>query len=386
MRTFLCSCGNQLFFDNVACMRCKREVGWCPVCAAISDVTPDGEALVCANCSTRLIKCSNFAAYNVCNRFVKQPAPDGTGQTAAGRNGDGQVVGNQAAAPQSPPPLILCDSCCYNRTIPDLSVPGNQEKWYRLEAAKRRTLCDLRLVGFPYGNASQGIKPSLVFEFKSENLPDRVYRGMGGGQKVYTGHDNGVITINVQEADELFREKLRVDMGEAQRSLLGHFRHEFGHYIWDVLVKDQREEDCIAVFGDHRNPAYDAALKAYYQNGPQPNWLLNYVSAYATMHPWEDFAETFAVYLDMVSALDTAAHGKLIPEPDLSDLEGMVDAYQKLGIALNELNRNNGLSDFLPEVIAPPIRDKLRFIHSLAKSKKPVGTAAGQPQSAPSAS
>ena len=97
--------------------------------------------------------------------------------------------------------------------------------------------------------------------------------------------------------------------------------------------------------------------------------MLNYVSAYSTMHPWEDFAETFAVYLDMVSALDTAAHGKLIPEPDLTNLEGMIDAYQQLGIALNELNRNNGLHDFLPEVIAPPIRKKLHFIHDAWPSR-----------------
>ena len=98
----------------------------------------------------------------------------------------------------------------------------------------------------------EGIQPGLVFEFNSENLPDRIYRGMANGEKVYTGHDNGVITINIQEADDALREKLRIDMNEAQRSLLGHFRHEFGHYVWDVLVKGQREEEDASPGGVRR--------------------------------------------------------------------------------------------------------------------------------------
>ena len=192
------------------------------------------------------------------------------------------------------------------------------------------------------------ITPSLIFDFKGDLIPDRNYRGLGPLQKIYTGHDNGVITINIQEADDIEREKLRVNMHEAHRSLLGHFRHEFGHYIWDVLIKDKLEPEFIRAFGDHGNPAYVSSLQAYYANGPKADWLLNYVSAYATMHPWEDFAETFAVYLDMSSSLDTAANGKLIETVDPADLDAMVDAYKKLGIALNEMNRSIGLLDFSP--------------------------------------
>jgi hypothetical protein len=328
-------------------MRCKREVGWCPVCSLVTDVTTSGDGtFTCSACSTSLTKCSNYASYNVCNRFVaRMPAQGTQGGTSAG---------------------VFCDCCRFNRTIPDLSVSGNKEKWYRIEAAKHRTFYDLNMLGFPYGTEADGIRPGLSFEFKADIVPDRVYRGMGTGQKVYTGHDNGVITVNIQEADDAAREKLRVDMGEAQRSLLGHFRHEFGHYVWDVLIKDRREPDFVALFGDHNNPQYDQALKAYYQKGPRPGWPLNYVSAYATMHPWEDFAETFAVYLDMTAALDTAAHGKLIDRPDFSNLDAMVDAYKKLGVALNEMNRSIGLLDYLPEMIVPPIREKLRFIHGMA--------------------
>ena len=353
MRTFRCSCGNQLFFDNSVCMKCKRDVGWCPVCEAIADVTTNAGAFCCSGCNTTVVKCINYASQNVCNRFVECDEPQGSqGQTSQG---------------------VFCDCCRFNRTIPDLSVKGNKEKWYRLEAAKRRTMYDLTMLGFPYGTEKDGVKPGLLFDFKGDTIPDRVYRGMAGGQKVFTGHDNGIITINIQEADPVERERLRVDMGKAHRSLLGHFRHEFGHYIWDVVVKDRREQDFIALFGNHHDPEYDVALKIYYDKGPKHNWLLNYVSAYATMHPWEDFAETFSVYLDMTSALDTAYHGRLIPEANLTDVEVMVKSYQELGIALNEMNRSNGLLDFLPEVIAAPVRDKLQFIHGLReKSSQPA--------------
>ena len=353
MRSFSCTCGNLLFFDNSICMCCKREVGWCPECKIITDViTGDDGTFVCPRCDDTLVKCDNYASSNVCNRFVIRRQGEGTqGQTSAG---------------------ILCDCCRFNRVIPDLKIEGNREKWYRLEAAKRRTLYDLDLLGLPYGNAQDNISPALAFEFKGDPIPDKTYRGMGGGQKVFTGHDNGVITINIQEADDVEREKLRVNMHEAHRSLLGHFRHEFGHYVWDVVIKGKSEPSFIARFGDHNNPSYDLALKAYYKNGPKPDWLLTYVSAYATMHPWEDFAETFSVYLDMVSSLDTASCQKLIPNVDLKDLDAMVDAYKKLGIALNEMNRTMGLLDFLPEVFAKPIREKLRFIHGMTRNGQPA--------------
>jgi hypothetical protein len=354
MRSFKCSCGNQLFFDNSICMSCKREVGWCPCCHAIVDVTSkDDGSFLCATCQTSLVKCSNYSSHNVCNRFVAIKSGEGTQkETSAG---------------------VFCDCCRFNRIIPDLKVQGNREKWYRLEAAKRRTIYDLDLIGLPYGNAADGITPPLMFDFKGDLIPDRNYRDLGPAQKIYTGHDNGVITINIQEADDIEREKMRVNMHEAQRSLLGHFRHEFGHYIWDVVIKNKREPDFIAAFGDHNNPTYDQALREYYQKGSKPEWLLNYVSAYATMHPWEDFAETFAVYLDMSSSLDTAANGQLIDPVDPADLDAMVEAYKRLGIALNEMNRTIGLLDFLPEVFAKPIVEKLRFVHSLGSKSLRLG-------------
>ena len=246
-------------------------------------------------------------------------------------------------------------------------MPGNKERWYRLEAAKRRTLYDLDMVGFPYGTEQDGVKPGLAFEFKADIVPNQVYRGMSGGQKVYTGHADGVITINIQEADDVTREKLRVDMQEAHRTLVGHFRHEFGHYVWDVLIKGRHEDEFIRAFGDYRQPDYGQALAAFYQNGAKADWQQSYVSAYATMHPWEDFAETFGFYLDVATAVDTAANCHLIPAANLPDVDAMIESVLNLGIALNEMNRNIGFLDYLPEVIAEPIKAKLRFIHGLTR-------------------
>jgi hypothetical protein len=241
------------------------------------------------------------------------------------------------------------------------------EKWYRLEAAKRRLFYDLDLLGLPYGIAPQEEGTALRFEFKADvTIVNESWRPMGLKEQVFTGHADGTITINIREADDVERERLRVQLGEAQRTLLGHFRHEIGHYYWDLLVKPKREEDFKALFGDPMNPSYEEALKRYYENGAPTDWQPQFVSAYATMHPWEDFAETFATYLDMVSTLDTAYHvGLLATSPSLQDLDAMVVQYQQVGVALNELNRSMGLLDVVPEVLTPGAKEKMEFVHQV---------------------
>ncbi len=347
MRTYKCNCGNTLFFDNSSCLACGREVGFCPTCRLISTLLPDEEGgYTCGNsaCGSKIAKCANYAEHDVCNRCV--PAE--------------QV----AAQP-------LCDCCRFNVTIPDLSVEGNLQKWYRLEAAKRRLFYDLGELGLPYGTAADGVDPPLAFDFKADVIPKSVYWRSGdtGGEKVFTGHADGKITINIREACDVEREKLRVDLGEAHRTLIGHFRHEVGHYYWDLLIRGRREPEFIAVFGDHNQPTYAEALEHYYENGPKTDWQLSFVSAYATMHPWEDFAETWATYLDMVSALDTAANNGFACTTDAihAELDDMVVRYQELGVALNEISRSVGLLDVVPEVIVTPVVEKLRYVHELVR-------------------
>lgn len=346
MQTFACACGATLFFESHRCLSCGREAGWCPACRGIValEVSPKGE-LHCTRdqCSAALVKCRNYAEEHVCNRCLRESA-----QSAA----TGEA---------------LCDCCRFNRTIPDLSVGGNRLKWYRLEVAKRRMLYDLSLLELPIGDAENGVEPPLAFNFMADVEGDARWHNVGPGERVHTGHRGGTITINLREADDLERERLRVGFDEPQRTLIGHFRHEFGHYFWDMLVRGRCEAACQQVFGDH-SAEYAAALDRYYRQGAPPNWQSSYVTAYATAHPWEDFAETFGAYVAAASVLDTAANFGLDAKVRIEqrgDLDAMMAAYRRVGLLMNEMNRSQGLLDFLPHVLTVPVLDKLRFVHSL---------------------
>lgn len=251
-------------------------------------------------------------------------------------------------------------------------MAGNLEKWRRIEAAKRRLLYTLELLNLPLSHNSAAWGPPLEFAFKGDIiLRDSSWRKLGTGERVYTGHADGTITLNIQEADPVEREKLRVDMNESHRTLIGHFHHEIGHYYWQVLVTGDWIETFKTLFGDHQNPTYSEALNRYYaQSSPPQGWEDHYISAYATMHPWEDFAETFGTYLDMVTVLDTAHHVDLQYGLDVQtcSFAEMIQQYKKLGIILNELNRTLGLLDFVPEVFSRPVAMKLEFIHDLLRS------------------
>ncbi len=354
MKAFFCSCGNKLYFENSLCLNCRREAGWCPVCKGIHAIESDGDGnYQCTNpeCKAALRKCYNYATYNICNRMVENK-----GQQKDSQN--------------------LCDYCKLTDTIPDLSVDNNIEKWYQLEVAKRRLLYLLDTIGLPYGSKQDQFELPLSFDFKQDVEPTSFmgWVSIGKGEKVYTGHANGKITINVKEADPVEREKLRVEMGETQRTLIGHFRHEIGHYYWQLLVQGKDEEGYKKVFGDHENPTYSDAMDYYYKNGPKENWSKSYISAYATMHPWEDFAETWGTYLDMIAVLDTADNTELLQQPgeDLENaqLDEMLSRYTDLSMKVNEVNRALGLPDVLPETFPEPVKIKLRYIHQLVKKHR----------------
>ncbi|SFI15344.1 zinc-binding metallopeptidase family protein [Modicisalibacter xianhensis] len=348
MRTYDCVCGNRLFFDNSQCLNCEREVGWCPACARIAALEPlaeGGYRCTYEDCGAALLKCLNYSEHQVCNRMVAMQGDiaEGEGEASA-----------------------LCDCCRYNDVVPDLSIPGHLERWAALEAAKRRLFYTLDLLGLPHGTPEESVEPPLSFSFMADAMPDAgLWRTTAGTDKVYTGHAEGHITINVKEADDVERERLRIDMNESHRTLIGHFRHEIGHYYWDVLVKGRDEENSRRLFGDHDNPTYSEALERYYDQGPPENWQERFVSAYATMHPWEDFAETFAFYLDIVSVIDTARNLGLSRVEHDDRLSSVLSAFQQVGLAVNELNRDMGLTDLVPEVITPAIRDKLEYIHGV---------------------
>lgn len=348
MRTFKCVCDNTIFFENSQCVACGQELGWCPVCQNMTALTPAENGLYhCGwkGCGSLLAKCHNYAVEHVCNRCV--------------------AVQDGILEPEQ-----LCDCCRFNDTIPDLSVAENRDKWAQLEAAKRRLIYMLDLLGLPYGTESEGFSPGLSFDFKGDVQPSEArWHDVGEAEQVYTGHADGKITINIREADSVEREKARVQLQEPKRTLVGHFRHEIAHYFWDLLVKGRCESECAAVFGDPDNPSYAEALKRHYEQGPPADWQQSFISAYATMHPWEDFAESFAAYLDMSSVLDTTIHLGLAPDMQAlpADFDERVTQYAILGVKLNELNRAMGLLDIVPEVFVPPVVEKMRFIHTLVR-------------------
>lgn len=255
----------------------------------------------------------------------------------------------------------FCRLCALNDTVPNLDVPGNRERWARLEAAKRRLVYTLDLVDLPYGAETS---PPLRFAFLGDGELAGNWHGAEGSDQVMTGHQDGLITVNIRETDDAAREATRVSMGEAHRTLIGHLRHEMGHYVWDVLIKGRPEAEAAfaAAFGDPQDPPYGEALDRYYADGPAPGWAETHVSAYATMHPWEDWAETFALWLAMIGVLDTAAALGLTPSGRSGDTHGMVVRYRDLGLALNELAREMGLLDFAPVVITPVIEAKLDHV------------------------
>jgi hypothetical protein len=338
MNTFQCSCGNRLFFNNTVCINCNNEVGWCEAFHTITALEPAADGYRCLNakCGAAVVKCRNYSDEHVCNRVL---------------------IPSELSVEEG-----LCKACRLNDVIPNLAIAGNRERWAKLELAKRRLLVELDELNLKYApedipaHTGSHAKP-LVFDFKSDT-PEI---------KILTGHADGRITINIAEADTVERERVRQQMHEPHRTLIGHMRHEIGHYYWMTLVQDKCEDECLAVFGDHRNAPYAEALNKYYLTGPEPDWQGNFVSAYATAHPWEDFAETWGFYFDMWTVLTTMHHHlpALASDPYSLTIGGLAGTYQQLGIFFNEVNRTMGLKDLVPEIISPAVTAKLAFIDKL---------------------
>ena len=260
--------------------------------------------------------------------------------------------------------------------------PGNRSAWYRLEVAKRRLLFTLIELGLPLENRTGDSTRGLTFDFLADAGP--------GAAPVLTGHEDGVITINIAEADDAERERRRTAMHEGYRTLLGHMRHESGHYYWDRLIGGTPElEEFRSVFGDERAD-YAAALGVYYERGPA-DWQERFVSAYASSHPWEDWAETWAQYLHMVDTIETAAACGLSLKPRRRDeptvarmpdpvspkpaaFDQLIDSWFPLTYVLNNLNRGLGHGDAYPFVLSPTAVAKLRFVEDVVGRLK-VGAA-----------
>jgi hypothetical protein len=348
MDIFHCDyCGQLVFFENIECMQCGHRLAYLPEIGQMGSLEPLADNLWhlpadAARTEYRL--CANYTGYDVCNWAVN-------------------------ASDENP----LCLSCRLTRVIPDLDVAGHREAWYRLEVAKRRLLYTLLKLRLPVTDRQTDPSCGLAFELVAD--------ASGPHQRpVVTGHRDGVITINIAEADDAERERRRIALNEPYRTLLGHFRHEIGHYYWDRLMKDsERLEAFRALFGDERQD-YAAALRSHYKNGPPKEWQTAFVSAYATVHPWEDWAETWAHYLHVTDAVETAAvcgvalRPRRAGEPVLKPLrtdtvspdapfDRLIESWFPLTYVLNNLNRALGLPDGYPFVLSTPAIEKMRFVH-----------------------
>lgn len=354
MKSFTCSgCKARVHFGNSVCLSCGRSLGFDAdeLNLIALEPSPVGGGLfrqaVVARSAMRVVKpatndlryCEN-ATFGACNWLVS--ADD---------------------------PATLCKACACNRTIPNLSEPGRLEAWQELEHAKKRLTYSLLRFGLPLDGGADGAPP-LVFNFVAQAI---------------TGHVNGAITLDVLEADAVERERRRQLFDEPYRSLLGHLRHESGHYYWMLLVDRGGAIDKFReLFGDDQQD-YQGALAKHYAEGAPANWSENYVSAYASSHPWEDWAETWAHYMHMVDALETAeAQGM---EPRAAGLvfgsawpfkkydvyrqetfEALMERWVPLSLAMNSLSRSLGHRDFYPFVISANARAKLEFVHGLIRA------------------
>jgi hypothetical protein len=335
VRTFHCPCGATVFFDNSRCLTCGRELGFLPDALLLTAIesTPDGGF---ATPNGVYAKCVNYASEGVCNWMV--PASPGSG------------------------PGVMCQACALNRVIPDLALPANRERWAEVEKAKRRLIYGLDRLRLPLQSKAQNPGTGLAFDIKADV----------GSARVLTGHDDGLITMNLAEADAPTRERVRVAMKEGYRTLLGHFRHEIGHYYWDRLVRDGAALSTFrSLFGDERIDYADALKRHYASDAPVDAVSDAFISRYAASHPWEDFAETFAHYLHLDDTLETAqALGFAPASPGAAGDRGAgfattLGQWVELTLALNALNRSMGLRDAYPFALSPVVREKLQFVHEL---------------------
>jgi hypothetical protein len=355
MKLFKCQhCGQILYFENKTCVRCARQLGYIPRAEVLSALESQDGAWKALAAGDKLYRFCANSAFDACNWLIESTAAD-----------------------------RYCDACSHNRTIPDVTILHDLTAWQKIEAAKHRLFYSLLKLRLPLGD-SPNTGARLAFDFPTS--PPQ-----SAGPKILTGHDDGLITLAVEEADDVERERRRSAMHEPYRTLLGHFRHEVGHYFWDRLVRDGGRLDSMRqIFGDDRAD-YGESLQTYYARGAPPNWPERFISAYATSHPWEDFAETWAHYLHIIDTLEMARAFNMNIHPEVEsgagldavvdfdpyaglDFSRVIDTWIPLSNALNCLNRAMGQVDLYPFLLSPPVIIKLRAIHDLVQANKTMAS------------
>lgn len=349
MRLFKCSnCGQLLYFENSRCEQCGYKLGFNADSLQLVTLIDQGNGDFKVNGQNNMLYryCANYN-YNVCN----------------------WIVPKNNATP-------YCKACDLNYVIPDISKFEYRERWGKIEKAKHRLIYALLRLKLPLMNKIKDPVKGLAFDFLAD--VDSMSE-----EKILTGHDDGLITLNISEADDIEREMARRAMDELYRTLLGHFRHEIGHYYWDILIKDSNKLPMFRKLFGNEERDYTEALKIHYSNGAPAGWNNNFISNYASSHPWEDWAETWAHYLHIVDTLETAyafgvrvhpgiakqndmINADILSDPyDIENFKTIIDLWLPLTFTMNSLNRSMGLPDTYPFVINPAVVEKLGFIHQV---------------------
>lgn len=336
MKNFYCSaCDARVFFSNTVCLSCGTAL-------AFDIESSEMVALPSASDPAATHKaCLNYTEAATCNWAINADSPES-----------------------------YCCSCQLTETVPDLSVNENQRALAKIEEAKRRLIYNLDRLGLRPAPRNEENPDGLTFRFLAESDDPKA-------KPVLTGHASGVVTLNTAEANDAERERRRTALGEPYRTLLGHLRHEVGHYYWDILVQGPDLEAFRKLFGDE-SVDYGEALKKHYADGPPPDWSKTHISSYATAHAWEDWAETWAHYLHMMDSIGTAIsssvkidkthkgdpvfdHKELNPK----SFDSIIEAWPALACLINSFNRSLGMPDAYPFLTATPVTEKLRFIHAV---------------------
>ena len=371
MKTFECDCQAHqiLFFESSSCLACGRIVGLDDDFDKVEPYNLDettGQYFKAEEPEIRYQKCDNHADYKTCTGMVNL----------------------NTFVPVEGKDEVLCFACRFNETIPDLNIVEHIPLWKKMEVAKRRALYTLKALDLPLKNITQDPEGGLSFDFTADrDVNDHFVSPLEHQDAVFTGHDCGHITINLAEADEVARSHTKLAMGEKYRTLLGHFRHELGHYYFDKIIScsPTKYALCKKYFGDDEL-SYQEALDKHYKDGAPANWRDSHISEYATMHPYEDWAETWSHYMHIMDTLETAKNfsitgstiantedtedvGELTLPQDAyffsaqTSITSILDTWMDFAVILNSLNRSMGMSDAYPFVLTQPVRTKLAFIH-----------------------
>jgi hypothetical protein len=349
MKLFRCDhCSNVLYFENTVCEQCGHALGYWHAANMLVSLEPSGDHFIApALPGQRFVFCAN-AQHGACNWLVEF---------------------NPGGEP-------FCRACRHNAVIPPIADDAQKlAQWQVIERAKKRLFYSLLRLHLPLATRNEDAVHGLSFRFLDEDAAP---------EPVMTGHDNGIITLALKEADDAAREYRRTQLKEPYRTLLGHFRHEVGHHYWDILIAESpRLEEFRRLFGDERAD-YAEALKRHYDAGAPPDWQATHVTAYATAHPWEDWAETFAHFLHIIDTTEMAsafgvrlrpavdAEGELTTRIDFDPyMQDTIDAlfvhWVPLSSLINNLNRAVGQNDAYPFVLTPAVLAKLGFIQSVVR-------------------